>query len=88
VISTLPPSNILKARYLYKRLRSRFPDLPIVVGIWGATDLGALEGRIARDGKAPVVSSLVAAREKLRELAASATLQKADALSHPAGGGA
>lgn len=82
VLSTLPPSNILKARYLYKRLRSRFPDLPIVVGIWGAQDQTVLEGRIARDGKAPVVSSLAAARLKLRELAEAATLRKADTVAH------
>lgn len=80
VLSTLPPSNILKARYLYKRLRTRFPDLPIVVGIWGAQDLAVLEGRIARDGKTPVVATLAAARLKLRELAEAATLSKHQAL--------
>jgi len=68
VISALPPSNILRARYLYKRLRARFPELPILIGVWGITDTSVLESRIAPDRKATVLGSLAAAREKLREL--------------------
>ena len=76
VISALPPSNILRARYLYKRLRARFPDLPIVVGIWGSTDTRVLEHRIAPDHKAIVLGSFAAARESLRENAKAAHLRK------------
>src|SRR5205085_2284424 len=36
VISALPPAAVTHARYLVKRLRSRFPDLKIIVGLWTA----------------------------------------------------
>lgn len=76
VISTLPPSNILRARYLYKRLRARFPELPILVGIWGLTDTSMLESRIAPDRKAIVLGTLAAAQDELRERAKALRLRK------------
>jgi hypothetical protein len=36
VISVLPPISPRDSRLLWKRLRSRYPDLPIVVGYWSA----------------------------------------------------
>jgi predicted PurR-regulated permease PerM len=33
-ISAIPPAASLHARVLCKRLRARFPDLPIIVGLW------------------------------------------------------
>jgi predicted PurR-regulated permease PerM len=36
VISILPPISPRDSRLLWKRLRSRYPNLPIVVGFWGA----------------------------------------------------
>jgi predicted PurR-regulated permease PerM len=36
VISILPPISPRDSRLLWKRLRSRYPDLPIVVGFWSA----------------------------------------------------
>jgi predicted PurR-regulated permease PerM len=77
VISALPPSNILRARYLYKRLRARFPELRILVGLWGIPETSVLESRIAPDRKATVVGSLAAAREKLRELIEAVRLKRA-----------
>jgi hypothetical protein len=35
LIATLPPGGLAKTRLLCKRLRTRFPDLKIVVGRWG-----------------------------------------------------
>lgn len=35
-IAALPPAATAHARYLCKRLRARFPDTPILVGLWGA----------------------------------------------------
>jgi len=35
-IAALPPSAVLHARYLCKRLRARYPRLPIIVGLWAA----------------------------------------------------
>jgi len=83
VISALPPSNILRARYLYKRLRARFPELPILVGIWGITDTRVLEGRIAPDRKAAVLGSLAAARDKIRECAEAVRLRRASGGGRP-----
>jgi hypothetical protein len=34
-ISVLPPLAVMHARYLCKRLRARFPELKIIVGLWG-----------------------------------------------------
>jgi predicted PurR-regulated permease PerM/methylmalonyl-CoA mutase cobalamin-binding subunit len=36
VISILPPISPRDSRLLWKRLRARYPDLPIVVGYWSA----------------------------------------------------
>ncbi len=77
VISALPPSNILRARYLYKRLRARFPALPIMVGLWCVPDTRVLETRIAPDHKATILGSLAAARVKLEEHAQTLELRKA-----------
>ena len=33
-LSALRPFQVMQARYLAKRLRSRFPDLKIVIGLW------------------------------------------------------
>jgi predicted PurR-regulated permease PerM len=38
IIASLPPGGLAQARYLCKRLRARFPDLPILVGRWGLTE--------------------------------------------------
>ena len=38
-IASTPPGGLAHTRYLCKRLRSRFPDLKIVVGRWGAHDI-------------------------------------------------
>src|SRR5205807_5664878 len=35
IVAILPPGGLDQARYLCKRLRRRFRDLPIVVGYWG-----------------------------------------------------
>lgn len=83
VICTSPPSNLLRARYLYKRLRKKFGDLPIVEGVWGGGDVRAIENRIAPDHRATLVTTLreaesavdslareIAARKKIQEGAA------------------
>jgi predicted PurR-regulated permease PerM len=43
VIATTPPGGLAHTRYLCKRLRSRFPDLKIVVGRWGTHDITTTE---------------------------------------------
>lgn len=72
VICISPPSNLLRARYLYKRLRSRFGEVPVVEGMWGDGDARAVEGRIAPDRKATFVSSFVEADETVGDLSREA----------------
>ena len=38
-IAAIPPGGLAHTRYLCKRLRSRFPELRILVGRWGAQDI-------------------------------------------------
>jgi hypothetical protein len=38
VVATLAPGGVAQARYLIKRLRARFPDLPVVAVRWGPPD--------------------------------------------------
>jgi len=42
-IATIPPGGLAHTRYLCKRLRSRFPDLKILVGRWGTQDITTTE---------------------------------------------
>ena len=37
-ISVTPPSTIIHARYLCRKLRTRFPKTCLVVGLWGVTE--------------------------------------------------
>ena len=62
--------HALHLRYLCKRLRSHFPDLPIVVGWWGA-DGGedAARDAMVAAGADRVTVSLAEACAHLRELA-------------------
>jgi hypothetical protein len=42
-IAAIPPGGLAHTRYLCKRLRSRFPDLKILVGRWGTQDITATD---------------------------------------------
>jgi predicted PurR-regulated permease PerM len=70
-ISALPPAAVTHARYLVKRIRSRFPDVKIVVGLW--TTEGSLERpkrRLELAGATATVGSLESAVEQLRQTVA------------------
>lgn len=67
-ISALPPSATVHARYLCKRLRSRYRDLRLFVGLWHSA-IGAARGRerIACGSDVAVVTTLTdAVQEMLR----------------------
>jgi methylmalonyl-CoA mutase cobalamin-binding subunit len=69
MISALPPAATTHARYIVKRLRQRFPELKIIVGLW--TVPGALERakeRLSSAGSSLVVGSLGKAVEELRQV--------------------
>jgi predicted PurR-regulated permease PerM len=58
VISIVAPSAVLHARFLYLSLRNRFPDLRVVVGLWGMGEEMAPAVKRLRDAGATVVFSL------------------------------
>ncbi|HLJ97516.1 MAG TPA: AI-2E family transporter [Gemmataceae bacterium] len=68
-IAILPPGGLLQARYLCKRLRKRFPDLPIVVGYWGdERHYDSILARLRSAGASYVTTSLLQSRSQIRAL--------------------
>ena len=69
MISALPPGATTHSRYLVKRLRSRFPDLKIIVGLWTVPgNLERAKKRLSSAGTPLVVGSLEKAVEELRQV--------------------
>jgi predicted PurR-regulated permease PerM len=71
-VSSVPPTRLMHVRYACKRLRSRFPDLEIILGLWthqlapeDLADLNPTKDRIQ------IASSLAEARTIVRGLASS-----------------
>ena len=64
IISHLPPEGSKLARYLVRKLRTQFADLPIVVGRWGGESDGSTSAveRLVEVGASRVVVSLFDAR--------------------------
>jgi methylmalonyl-CoA mutase cobalamin-binding subunit len=64
IVSHLPPEGSTLARYLIRRLRARFADLPIVVGRWGGETDGSASAveRLVEVGASRVVVNLFEAR--------------------------
>ena len=76
-ISAVPPSGFMHVRYLCKRIAGRFPELPIVVGMWASEDEDrAVEDHMPVVPGAVVVASLGEARIQVRQLAESARLRR------------
>jgi hypothetical protein len=64
------PGGISHARYLCKRLRSEFPDLKIVVGVWG--EKGGLEASrelLLATGADQVGATLLQTRDQIGNIA-------------------
>ena len=73
-IAILPPGGFLQARYLCKRLRKRFTNLPIVVGYWGPVrHYDKVLVRLRAAGASYVTTSLLQSRSQIRAI-----------VSHPA----
>jgi predicted PurR-regulated permease PerM len=81
VISILPPISPRDSRLLWKRLRSRYPDLPIVVGFWGAGADQELLAPPEEDRGTKVATTLAEAVTLVRTAAAQVTLVDKD-VSH------
>ncbi|MBC7822181.1 MAG: AI-2E family transporter [Planctomycetaceae bacterium] len=86
-ISAIPPAATAHSRYFCKRLRARFPDLNLVVGLWTVpADLTKAKQRIGSDEHIHVVKTLTDAQDHIR-LAIQPLLLRSDRLepdlSHP-----
>ena len=86
-ISAIPPAATAHSRYFCKRLRARFPDLNLVVGLWTVpADLTKAKQRIGSDEHIQVVKTLMEAQDHIR-LAIQPLLLRATRLepdrSHP-----
>ncbi len=69
-ISALPPTATSDARYLTKRLRVRFPDVSLVVGLWTfKSDLERARKRISSDETVKLVTTLADAQQEIDQLA-------------------
>ncbi|HUO64882.1 MAG TPA: AI-2E family transporter, partial [Terriglobales bacterium] len=68
VIAALRPAGLARTRHLCKRLRSRFPDLKILVGRWGGGDEDPAEREMLRAaGADEVATMLLQSRDQLIE---------------------
>jgi hypothetical protein len=85
VVSHLPPEGLTLARYLVRRLRAHFADLPIVVGRWSADD-GATSAaeRLIEIGASRVVLTQADAQVRILSLIVPQRQRQTLALSVPA----
>jgi len=68
-VSATPPAAIMHARHLCEQLRGRFPEVPLVVGLWNAQfDLSKARKRIGNVATPHVVATLAEAQEQVRLL--------------------
>lgn len=67
-ISAVPPHAAAQAGHLCKRLKSRLPELKVVVALWTAENPSKLETRLRDAGADEVVTRLPQAIARLREL--------------------
>ena len=68
-IGLVPPGGFAQTRYLCKRLRARFPTLPIVVGCWGGpNDEAAHLARLGLDRIAHTSTTLLETRNQIMQL--------------------
>jgi methylmalonyl-CoA mutase cobalamin-binding subunit len=71
IVSHLPPEGSTLARYLVRRLRAQFAELPIVVGRWGGETDGSARAveRMVEVGASRVLVSLFDARAHVLSMA-------------------
>ena len=68
-IGLVPPGGFAQTRYLCKRLRARFPTLPIVVGCWsGTTDEAETLARLRLDSLTQVGTILTKTRQQIIQM--------------------
>jgi hypothetical protein len=68
-VSAMPPAAVTHARYLCKRLSTRFGELKTIIGLWTSqADHQAARRRLSCHGSAKVVASLAAAQDEIEQL--------------------
>jgi hypothetical protein len=68
-IGLVPPGGFAQTRYLCKRLRTRFPTLPLVVGCWGgAKDEAEHLARLGLDSSAHTSTTLLETRDQIMQV--------------------
>jgi predicted PurR-regulated permease PerM len=72
VVSILPPLPQNDSRLLCRRLRKRYPSLPIIVGFWSGSADADAEHRLAAKGDGEIVPRLSDAVERVRAVASRA----------------
>jgi hypothetical protein len=66
-IGLVPPGGLAQTRYLCKKLRARFPTLPIVVGCWGGTEAEPL-ARLRLDSLMQIGTTLTQTRQQIMQV--------------------
>jgi predicted PurR-regulated permease PerM len=65
LVSHLPPAGLTSTRYLVRRLRARFPEVPILVGRWSESGESDSADRLTSAGATQVVATLAEARDRI-----------------------
>jgi hypothetical protein len=69
-VSALPPAAISHARYLCKRVTAKYPEQPMLVGLWTIkTNLERARQRITCSKETPIVTTLSDAEDQIYTLA-------------------
>jgi predicted PurR-regulated permease PerM len=69
-VAVVPPGGLAQARYLWRRLRRKFPELKIVVGYWGRTrEFDRLLVRLRAAGASYVATSLAQGAGQVKAIA-------------------
>jgi predicted PurR-regulated permease PerM len=67
-ISAVPPRAASHAAYLVRRLKQRFPDKRVVVGLWSTETIDKVKPRLLEAGADDVLTRLADAAAQLRQL--------------------
>jgi predicted PurR-regulated permease PerM len=68
VLCVVPPSNLLRIRNLYRKIRRKFGEVPILHGVWGNGDPASGNGRAGGGDRSEVVTSFIEAEKKIAQL--------------------
>ena len=80
-ISVTPPGATRHAIYLTKRLRERFPDARILVGLWGEPE--GEQKRVKRFSRVAVDGVFTCIQEMAKQLLATAAVVAAEPVAPP-----